>query len=86
MDRWKNNYVTASQGAAGVANTAIVLAAAEVIVSATDRSVYQCSPKLGFVKRKGSTSAKLPIAEFEKGKAFLTSVLKASWMTSYCAW
>ena len=61
-------------------NTAIVLAAAED-VAATDYSVLRqhggsivltkawalfLMIRMGFVKRKGSTSAKLPFAEFEK--------------------
>ena len=74
-------YVTALRATAGVVNTAIVLAAAEGIVAATERSLLRQHGgslvltkawakslliRMGFVKRKGSTSAKLPVPEFEK--------------------
>ena len=72
-------YVVALQ--AGVVNTAIVLAAGEGIVAAADCSLLRqhggslvltkawaksLLSRIGFVKRKGSTSAKVPAPEFEK--------------------
>ena len=76
-------YVNALRGTLGVVNTTIVLAAAEGIVSAADHSLLRqhggslvftkawaksLLSRMGFVKHKGSTSAKLPVSEFEKGK------------------
>ena len=83
LDGQVREYVTALRATAGVVNTAIVLTAAEGIVAATDRSLLRQHGgslvltkawakslliRMGFVKRKGSTSAKLPVAEFEKRK------------------
>ena len=62
---------------------AIVLAAAKGIVAAADRSLLRqhagslvltkgwaksLLSRMGFAKRKDSTSAKLPVSEFEKQK------------------
>ena len=67
----------------GVVNTTIVIAAAEGIAAATDHSLLKQNGgsivltkawakylliRMGFVQCKGSTSAKLPVAEFEKRK------------------
>lgn len=83
VDDQVKEYITALRAIAGVVNTAIVLAAAEGIVSATDRSLLRQHGgtlvltkswakslliRMGFVKRKGSNSAKLAVAEFERRK------------------
>ena len=83
LDDQVKEYITALRATAGVVNTAMVLAAAEGIVSATERSLLRQHGgslvltkawtkslliRTGFVKRKGSTSAKLPDSEFEKRK------------------
>ena len=83
LDDQVKEYVTALRAAAGVVNTAIVLAAAEGIVAATEHSLLRQHGgslvltkawakslliRMGFVKRKGSTSAKIPVPEFEKRK------------------
>ena len=92
LDDQVKEYVTALRATAGVVNTAIVLAAAEGIVAASERSLLRQHGgslvltkarakslliKMGFVKRKGSTSAKLPVPEFEKRKEQYLSYIRA---------
>ena len=76
-------YVAALWATTGVVNTAIVLANAEGSVAAADCSLLRQHGGslvlikawaksllniMGFVKRKGSTSVKVPVPEFEKRK------------------
>ena len=92
LDDKVKEYITALRATAGVVNTAIVLAAAEGIVSATERSPLRQHGgslvltkawakslliRMGFVKRKCSTSAKLPVSEFEKRKEQYLSDIRA---------
>ena len=76
LDSQVKEYVAAVRATGG----AIVLAAAEGIILATDRSLLRqhggstilteswAKSLLGYVKRKGSNSAKVSPAEFEKKK------------------
>ena len=93
LDVQVREYITALRDAAGVVNTAIVVAAAEGIVAAADRSLLRqhggtlvltkswaksLMIRMGFVKRKGSTAAKLPVAQFEKRREqYLTDIRAA---------
>ena len=93
LDVQVSKYITALRDAAGVVNTAIVVAAAEGIVAAADRSLLRqhggtlvltkswaksLMIRMGFVKRKGSTAAKLPVAQFEKRREqYLTDIRAA---------
>ena len=62
-------YASILCGTAGVVNTAIVLAATLPVTASAHQSFSKSLlVRMGLVKHKGSTSAELPIAEFEKQK------------------
>ena len=90
LDDQVKEYVTALRATAGVVNTAIVLAAAEGIVAATERSLLSQHGgslvltkawakslliRMGFVKRK--VPPLLPAPEFEKRKEQYLSDIRA---------
>ena len=80
LDGQVQEYVKQLRLAGGVINTAVVLAAAKGIVMASNcallaefrGSIFLGKPwvkslliRMGYVKRRGSTSAKLPVSEFQ---------------------
>lgn len=79
LDQLVQTYIKQLRVAGGIINSDVVIAAAKEVVTVKNRSFLKgyisslglshCSLyRINFVKRKGSTSAKLPPADFEKVK------------------
>ena len=80
MDKAVQEYINSTRAAGDVVNTAIVMGAAEGIISARDVSklvsygghiniskgwAKSLLMRMGYVKRKASNAGKVPAAEFE---------------------
>ena len=81
LDQFVQTYIKQLRATGGIINSDVVIAASKGVVTAKNRSLLKvfgghlCIEKpwaksllarMHFVKRKGSTSAKLPPADFEK--------------------
>ena len=84
LDRRVREYVTALRESGAVVNTAIVIAAAWGIVKSYDSNLLKCNgghiecnkhwvlgflERLGYVKRRANTKAKVSVVDFEEYKA-----------------
>lgn len=93
LDKQVQSYLIALRKSAGVVNTAIVLACAEGIVKSHDSNMLTANGghlvltknwgksilrRMGFVKRRASTAAKISVANFEEVKAQYLLDIKVS--------